>query len=193
MSYLVDDLTLSTTLDNSQVQGNDAALDTAISGNLTELNFSSATRIPNSILASPNVEETIILSYDGPGRNLVWPAASTTVPIDILRIGGTATYTVLSADYTATIPTGGTGGGTTGSLRLDAGTLSGTNFASSTNLVAAVAMTNIAAAGQTVSGSLTLAGTSFTAPIHIAALSTLIGTTCLPLVRITIRVTRSLQ
>lgn len=91
------------------------------------------------------------------------------------------------------VPTGGTAGGTTGSLRIDAGTLSGTNFSSSSTIVSSVAMTNIAGAGQTVGGDLSIATAAFSGPIYIAVLSTQIGTTCLPRVRITLRITRGLQ
>lgn len=198
MSYLPNDLSLDTTVQLSRVQQNDAALDTAISGNLTEANMNSATRFPSgsaggpTMLANDDVEDIITLSWEGPGNAAVWPAASASVPADIIRIQGTGTYTVLGASYTAVVPTGGTAGGTTGSLSINAGTLSGTNFASSSTIVSSVAMTNIAGAGQTVGGDLTINTASFTAPIYIAALSTLIGTTCLPRVRITLRMTRSL-
>jgi hypothetical protein len=71
--------------------------------------------------------------------------------------------------------------------------LTGTNFVSSTTLVSSVAMTTLAAAGQTASGDFTLAATTFTAPIHIAALSTLIGGTSIPRIRIMLRISRALQ
>lgn len=149
--------------------------------------------LPTTQLTASAVEELIPLEFDGPGIGLVWPAASTTVPVDIRRIPGSGVYTVVGATYTAMIPTGGTAGGTTGSLSINAGTLSGTDFASSSTIVASVAMTNIAAAGRTVGGDLTINTAAFTGPIYIALLSTVIGTTCLPRVRVTLRVTRGLQ
>jgi hypothetical protein len=57
-----------------------------------------------------------------------------------------------------------------------------------------VAMSNsLTAAGKTVGGDLTISTGTFTGPIYIALLSTLVGTTCIPRVRITLRVTRGLQ
>lgn len=102
MAYLPNDLTLATTLDNSQVQANFDALDTAISGNLTELNLSSATRIPNSMLASPNVEQILALSA---------PAASfgtSTGNKALLYLGGTGVYTILGAHLDANVTAGTT-------------------------------------------------------------------------------------
>jgi len=149
--------------------------------------------LPTTQLTASTIEEIITLKWDIASTPAVWPAASTTVPLDIIRIPGSGVYTVVGASYTATVPTGGTGGGTTGSLSINAGTLSGTNFASSSTIVASVAMTNIAAAGQTVGGDLAINTAAFTGPIYIALLSTLAGTTCFPRARITLRITRGLQ
>jgi hypothetical protein len=149
--------------------------------------------LPVAQLTASNVEELVVFEWEGPGNAAVWPAASATVPVDIIRIPGAGSYTVVGASYTAVVPTGGTGGGTTGSLSINAGTLSGTNFASSSTIVSSVAMANIAAAGQTVGGDLTVNTAAFSGPIYLAVLSTVIGTTCLPRVRITLRITRGLQ
>jgi hypothetical protein len=150
--------------------------------------------LPSSQLTASSVEEFIRLEYDGPGVGAVWPAASTTVPVDIIRIPGSGVYTVVGASYTAVVPTGGTGGTVTGSLSINAGTLSGTDFASSSTIVASVAMSNsLTAAGKTVGGDLTISTATFTGPIYIALLSTLVGTTTVPRVRVTLRVTRGLQ
>jgi hypothetical protein len=195
MSYLPNDLTLSATLDNTQVQGNDAALDTAISGNLTELNFSSATRVPNSMLASPNVEEIITLRWgakDGVGTAI--PGASATQPLDCIPIPASSiTYTVLKASYTYFTPSAAAA---PGSISVNFGTVSGGNFTSSTTLVSSVALTANTGANQTITGNLTLAATSFTAattPSQIALLSTLASAAPTISLVVTLVVTRSLQ
>jgi hypothetical protein len=192
MSYLVDDLTLSTTLDNTQVQGNDAALDTTISGNLTELNFSSATRVPNSMLASPNVEEIITLRWGDDASGGL--AVSATIPFDCVPLpAANITYTVLRASYTYFTPAAA---GTAGSIRIDVGTVAAGIFTAVTNLVAPVALTNNTGANQIITGNFTLAATSFTAattPSQIAALCTVASITTTPRLVVTLVVTRSLQ
>jgi len=64
------------------VQQNDAALDTAISGNLTQANMSASTQFPNSMLASPNVEFVVTLKYD-------FLVAATTGLKDLIPLPGT--------------------------------------------------------------------------------------------------------
>lgn len=195
MSYLPNDLTLSTTLDNTQVQANDAALDTAISGNLTEQNLSATTRVPNSMLASPNVEEFIFLNW-GPknGTGTAIPAASATLPLDCVPIpASNITYTILRASYTYRTPSAA---GAPGSISINFGTVAAGNFTSSTTLVNSVALTANTAANQTVTGNLTLAATSFTAattPSQIALLSTLASAAPTISLTVTLVVTRSLQ
>jgi hypothetical protein len=177
MSYLPNDLTLSTTLDNSQVQANDAALDTAISGNLTELNLSSATRIPNSMLASPNVEETLVLNA---------PAASfgiTTGNKAILYLSGSGVYTISDVHLDANV----TGGTTTSQIRL----LSGATFGTLGVLV----NNTPCPPGTTTQTVLTSLSSTITAP-QLIIMDVTTAFTVAPTggaIAISLRVTRSLQ
>ncbi len=189
MSYLPNDINDDVTVDPAHIQANDAALDNAISGNLTELNFSSATRVPNSMLASPNVEEIIELHWGQVAAGSIWPANSTTIPATMIRIPGSATYTILGASYAYTSVTGG---GTTGSVSINAGSIAANVYSSATTLVAGVALP-VLTSGQSASADFTLAATSFTAPTTLALLSTVSGATTLLRLTVTLRVTRSLQ
>lgn len=186
------DVTQDVTVDKSHTQSNFAALDNAISGNLTEINLSSATRIPNSILASPNVEETITLRWGGPAGTAT-TAASATQPIDDIPLpAANITYTVLRASYTYFTPSAA---GAAGSVSINVGTIVAGNFTNATTLVNGVALTANTAANQTVTGNFTLAATTFTAattPTQIALLSTLAGVSAIRLV-VTLVITRSLQ
>jgi hypothetical protein len=188
MSYLPNDLSLDTTLDNVRIQQNDAALDNAISGNLTQANLSSATQIPNSMLASPNVEEFITFSFGG-GTGSTIPTASTSIPIAIIRIPGNATYTVLGATYAFVAPTGG---GTTGSVSISAGTITGSVFAP-VSTIGVSTLLPVVSSNQSAAADITLSTTSFTAPNVLALLSTVAGVTAAIRLTVTLRVTRSLQ
>jgi len=190
MTYLVNQLQNDTVVSLTRVQQNDAALDTAISGNLTQANLSSATQIPNSMLANPNVEEVITLRWGGTGGTVL-PSSSTTVPLDCVPIYGSATYTILNATYTYT---SAAGAGTAGSIRIDAGTINVSNvFASSTNLVASTALAEVTGTNQTKTAALTLANSTFTAPIQIALLPTNASATTTPRLVVTLIVKRALQ
>lgn len=185
MAYLPNDLTALTTVSNTAIQQNDAALDNAISGNLTEANFSSATRIPNSILASPNVEEIVTFEYGPVSAGAIMPLGT----LEILRIPGTATYTVAGASYAFLAITGG---GTTGSVSIQAGSITGSVFVASSTLVNAVALPNIASA-QAAAGDFTIATTTFASPTVLALNVTSAGVTNSIRLKVTLRLTRSLQ
>lgn len=191
MSYLPNDISLATTVDPTQIQANDAALDNAISGNLTELAFASATRIPNSMLASPNVEHTIELRWGGTTGTAFTTAGGQ--PIDCVPLPSSGTYTIQSASYTY-FSLGGAG--TAGSIRVDVGTVAAGAFSSASNVITAVALANNTGASQTIAGSLTVA-----VPTFVAAAGTNIALSCTvnsaagttPRLVVTLRLTRALQ
>lgn len=194
MAYLPYDISTETTVDPTHIQANDAALDNAISGNLTETAFSSATRMPNSTLASPNVEEIITLRWGGPTGTAL--AVSATQPIDCVPIpASNIVYTILRASYTYF---GGPGAaGAAGSISINFGTIVANNWNNVTTLVNAVALTATTGANQTVTGNFALAASTFTAattPSQIAALCTVAsGGGCTPRLVVTLVVTRALQ
>lgn len=164
-------------------------MDTTISGNLTELNFSSATRIPNSIIASPNVEEFLTLDYGLVAAGAVIPAGASGIPVAIKRIQGSGSYTIAGIGYTVTAVTGG---GTPGNISLNYGTVSAGAFTSSGTIVASVALPSLSS-GQTASGNYTPLITSVSAPTHLAILPTVSGATYSCRLSITFRLIRSLQ
>lgn len=191
MSYLPHDITQDVTVSNTNIQSNFAAVDNAISGNLTEINLSSATRIPNAQLASPNVEETITLRWGGPTGTAMVAAA--TQPIDAIPLGTNVTYTITKASYTY-FSLGAAG--TAGSISVNLGTIVANAFVNSTTLVTAVALTNNTGASQTVTGNLTLASSTFTTaatPAQLALICTTGSTTTTPRLVVTLVVTRTLQ
>lgn len=191
MSYLPNDITQDVTVDKNHLQSNFAALDNAISGNLTELNLSSASRIPNAQLASPNVEEIITLRWGATtGTAMV---ASATNPIDAIPLPGTGTYTILRASYTY-FSTGAAG--TAGSISVNLGTCAAGSFTSSSTLIASTALTNVTAGGQVITGNLTVSSPTFTAattPTQLAIICTVSSVTTTPRLVVTLVVTRSLQ
>lgn len=191
MSYLPYDVTQDVTVDKSHIQSNLAALDNAISGNLTEINLSSATRIANSQLASPNVEEVITLRWGATGGTAL--AVSATQPIDCIPLAGNTTYTIKSASYTY-FSTGGAG--TAGSVSINFGTIVANAWNNTTTLVNGVALANVTGANQTATGNFTLANTTFTTaatPTQLALICTVASVTTTPRLVVTLVVTRSLQ
>ncbi len=185
MAYLPFDLTLSTTLSNSQVQANDAALDTAISGNLTEANLSSATRIPNAMLATSNVEELIQF-------NFIHSVALTPGNKFNVNIHGTGTYTIVGGRYSFTCSGGTPAAGNT--FQILAGNYNGTTFVTSSTLVNTTSF--YTSAGNVAnSADLTIATSTFTGPTTLVfPISAVSGTPPTGgLISATLRVTRSLQ
>lgn len=151
MSYLPNDLTALTTVSNTSIQQNDAALDNAISGNLTQANLSAATQIPNSMLASPNVEE--ILTFQVPYVNLA--TAATSGVRAVLRLAPAVTYsiTAIAADGQLV---GGAGSGT---FNLTAGPSAGNqtiNIATGISFAVGTTQTSPTALVSTLSGPTTL-------------------------------------
>ena len=194
MSYLPNDLSDDTVVSLTAVQQNDAALDTAISGNLTQANMSAATQFPNSMLATSNVEEIITLEWNtgvavGAAAPLL-PAASTTVPLMFKRIGGSGSYTVQSASYSYTVLTSGT---VNGSISVRYGTVSANVWATSATMVASTTMNGTVTAGQSAVGDLSLTTSTFSGPLSIALMPEGAGTTSVIRLSITIRLTRALQ
>lgn len=191
MAYLPYDISSETTVDPTHIQANDAALDNAISGNLTELNFASATRMSNSMLASPNVEEIITLRWGGTGGTLMVAAA--TAPLDCIPLSSTATYTLQSASYTYF---SAAGAGTAGSVSINFGTIVASAFNNVATLVNAVALTNNTAVNQTITGNFAIATATFTpgtTPGQIALICTVNSAVTTPRLVVTLRVTRALQ
>jgi hypothetical protein len=194
VSYLPNQLQNDTVVSLTRVQQNDAALDTAISGNLTQANLSSATSIPNSMLANSTVEEIITLEWNNGvavgAAAPILPAASTTVPLQFKRVGGSGTYTVQSASYSYTVLTTGT---VNGSISVRLGTVAANVWATSATMVSTTTMNGTVTAGQSAVGDLSLSTSSFTAPLSIALMPEGVGTTSVIRMSITIRLTRALQ
>jgi hypothetical protein len=194
VSYLPNNLAADTVVSLTRVQQNDAALDTAISGNLTQANLSSATQIPNSMLANSTVEEIITLEWNNGvavgAAAPILPAASTTVPLQFKRVGGSGTYTVQSASYSYTVLTTGT---VNGSISVRLGTVAANVWATSATMVSTTTMNGTVTAGQSAVGDLSLSTSSFTAPLSIALMPEGVGTTSVIRMSITIRLTRALQ
>jgi hypothetical protein len=194
VSYLPNNLAADTVVSLTRVQQNDAALDTAISGNLTQANLSSATSIPNSMLANSTVEEIITLEWNNGvavgAAAPILPAASTTVPLQFKRVGGSGTYTVQSASYSYTVLTTGT---VNGSISVRLGTVAANVWATSATMVSTTTMNGTVTAGQSAVGDLSLSTSSFTAPLSIALMPEGVGTTSVIRMSITIRLTRALQ
>lgn len=168
------------------------ALDNLVSGNLTQANFSNATAIPNSLLATSNVEEIITLRYGGINGTYTM-ASSATEPIDCIPLPGSSTYTIQRASYTYFSLAGA---GTAGSISVNLGTLSGGNFTSSSTLISSVALTNNTGASQTITGNLTINTSTFTTsttPTQLALLCTNSSSTTTPRLVVTLVVTRALQ
>lgn len=191
MSYLPNDLSLDTTVSLERVQQNDEALDTAISGNLTQANFSAATQIPNSMLASPSVEEIITLRWGGTTGTIL--VASATQPIDCIPLYGSTTYTVLSASYTYY---SAAANNVAGSISVNVGTIVSNAWSNTTTLVSSTALANATGATQTVTGNLTLNASTFTTtntPTQLALICTGSGTTATPRLVVTLIVKRALQ
>ena len=192
MGYLPFDLTLSTTLSNSQAQANDAALDTAISGNLTQANMSADTRFPNAMLASPNVEELIVLPFVFGSFN--GAASGLTVGNKVAAgIHGTSNYTILGArlDFNCVLGTAAAGN----TFQILAGNYTGSGFTTTSTIVNSTSFYTTPVTGVNGSSNLTLASTSLTAPttllLNVNAIS---GTPPQGgLLVVTLRVTRSLQ
>lgn len=195
MSYLPNNLASDVVVSLTRVQQNDAALDTAISGNLTQANFSAATQIPNSMLASPNCEGQITLRYD-------FGAAATTGLKDLIFLGGNATYTLQSISYTIFNPAAATPttslaltGGTPvagNTFVVEAGNITAGAWVVSNTILASTQFYSSATATQTASG--TLATSTETAPIAIGLRVTAVNTPPESgAVHVTIRYTRTLQ
>lgn len=195
MSYLPIDLTAQTLVSLQQIYQDLQALDTAISGNLTQSAMSSATRFPSgasggpTMLANDDVEVWFTLRWGGPTGTAL--AVSATQPIDCAPVPGTAIYTVQSASYTY-FSLGAAG--TAGSISVNIGTLAAGVFTSTTTIVNAVALANVAGASQTVTGTLAIATATFTASAsaQLAALCTVASVTTTPRLVIVLRCTRSL-
>jgi len=156
--------------------------------------MSAATRFPNSMLATSNVEEIITLEWNtgvavGAVAPLL-PAASTTVPLMFKRIGGSGSYTVASASYSYTVLTSGT---VNGSISVRYGTVSANVWATSATMVASTTMNGTVTAGQSAVGDLSLTTSTFSAPLSIALMPEGAGTTSVIRLSVTIRLTRALQ
>jgi hypothetical protein len=191
MTYLPNNLAGDTVVSLTRVQQNDAALDTAISGNLTEANLSSATQIPSSMLASSDVEEIIVFTVNPRlAAGAVLGAASTTVPYQFVKIGGTGSYTVTSATYAYTVTTGGT---TNGSISVRAGTITAGLWVTSSTVVGPTAINDTVTGGQSASGNLSLTTASFSAPTHIALMPEGAGNTAVIALTVTLKIIRALQ
>lgn len=191
MAYCPNDIASETTVDNTTIQQNFDALDTAISGNLTEANLSSATRIPNSKLASSNVEEVIALRYCSVGGfSAPGQAPGGTTVKDIQRLSGSGVYTVVGASYVVNTTTATTAGSTT--VTVEAGSYVAGVWTATSTLVAAVAVAGQGSVAAT-QGDFTLSGTTITAPSQIAFRFPAAGTSHVLNMIITLRLTRSLQ
>jgi len=191
MAYLPVDLNTRTTLLNSEVMQDFTALDNLVSGNLTQANFSTATAIPNTLLATSNVEEVLTLRWGGPTGTAM--AVSATEPIDCIPLPGSSTYTIVRASYTYF---SGGAAGTAGSISVNLGTVAGGNFTSTSTLINSVALTNNTAANNTVTGNLAIATSTFTTattPTQLALVCTGSSATTTPRLVVTLVVTRSLQ
>lgn len=196
MSYLPNDLSTDVIVQLARVQQNDAALDTAISGNLTEANLNSATRIPSgsaggpTMLANDDVEETIVLRWGGTTGTAFTTAGGQ--PIDCVALPVAGTYTIQSAAYSYFSLAGA---GTAGSIRVDIGTVAAGAFSSSSNVITSVALANNTGASQTIAGTLAVAVSSFTATsaTNIALSCTVNSVTTTPRLAVTLVLTRSLR
>lgn len=189
MSYLPNDLSSDVLVSLTRVQQNDAALDTAISGNLTQANLSAATQIPNSMLATSNVEDIITFEYGQVAAGAIIPAASATIPIAIIRIPGSGSYTIQGASYAFVAPTGA---GTTGSVSINAGSIVASVFSSASTLVSSTLLP-VVAANQSAAADFTINTATFSGPTVLALLSTVAGVTASIRLKITLRITRALQ
>lgn len=194
MSYLPNQLQNDTVVSLTRVQQNDAALDTAISGNLTQANLSSATSIPNSMLANSTVEFAVNLHY-------FFTTAATTGLKYMVPLPGSGTYTIQNVTYAIYNPAAAT---PTTSLALTGGTpASGNTFVVQAGTITAGAwvVTNTilnttqfytSATAQLTSGSIVTS--TETAPIAIAINVTAVNTP--PTnggITIGLRLTRALQ
>lgn len=196
MSYLPNDLSGDTVVSLTRVQQNDAALDTAISGNLTQANMSASTQFPNSMLASPNVEELWRLNYvfgpvvGGTKWGTTTNGAGFTTGIkDNWRLGGSDTYTILSADYVLDVQVVGVTGSTV--IKIETGSWSGTTWTAATTLVNSTTLSN--SLGVT-SGALTVNTSTITAPTVLALdVTTAMTTPMQGNIVVTLRVKRALQ
>lgn len=125
MAILPNDLTTSTTITASEVQGNDAALEAVLDGGITQLNMDSSTRIPNSYLANNDFDVVLTAAYTELQLNDMTATDGTkllmvgSVPYDS---GSTAlsAYTVSTVE-TATFLNGGATAGTTPIFKLQIG------------------------------------------------------------------------
>lgn len=177
MSYIPNDLTLDATVSNTRIQQNFSSLDSVISGGLTQNNLSPSALIPSSNLATPNVEETLVLSA---------PAASfgtTTGNKAILYLGGTGVYTIQGIHLDANV----TGGTTTAQIRV----LNGATFGTLSTL----ANNTPCPPGTTTQTVLAALSSSITAP-QLIIVDVTTAFTVAPTggaIAITLRVTRSLQ
>ena len=164
MALLPNDLTDDTIVDPAKIMQNDEALETAIEGNLTEANFSSATRVPNSYLANDDFVFVLPITII-PVANYWLVGATGTVqaaahlPYDSTE--GNSTYTILSAQVVyrhanATVP----------DFTLDWGYFDANGaWNNTTNIVATTAIADTDATTATIGAlqsSLTLANTSVT-------------------------------
>jgi hypothetical protein len=166
MAILPHDISLDTTVDNDHIQENDEALETALS-NLTEANFTSATRIPNSKLENNDFTFNVVLKFRQDSAASGWVVDTTgrvqdATPMPYDSTEGNQTYTILRAiavwrqgDVSATVP----------DFQVDWGYLDANGaWNQTTNIVASTAITQTD--GTTTNGclmsTLTLANSSIT-------------------------------
>ena len=176
----------------SHIQSNFQALANKFNGAINANDLDPGIVLPSANLSANQVEEIVEFTLNPRlATGAVLGAASTTVPYQFVRLGGTGAYTVVSASFAYTVVTGG--GAANGSISIRLGNIVGNLWSTSSTIVAPIALTGTLVAGQSASGDFALATTTFTAPTGIALMPEGAGATNVISLTVTLRLTRSLQ